>query len=77
MLTDLTRWEKRRKGDLGRRSLEMDSRQNLKVCAFQDFNPGGLVTAVKEKLESCGGRCSLVLWKRIPLSVLLVWFLKE
>lgn len=51
MLADLTRWEKRRKADLGRRSLEMASRQNLEVCAFQDFNPGGLVTAVKEKLE--------------------------
>ena len=51
MLADLTRWEKRRKADLGRRSLERASRQNLEVCAFQDFNPGGLVTAVKEKLE--------------------------
>lgn len=64
VLADLTRWQKRRKADLGR-SLEMASRQNLKVCAFQDFNPGGLVTAVNEKLELkyMWGKCSLVLWR--------------
>ena len=65
VLADLTRWQKRRKADLGRRSLEMASRQNLKVCAFQDFNPGGLVPAVKGKLElkHTWGRCSLALWR--------------
>lgn len=51
MLADLFGWEKRRKAYSGRKSLEMALRQSLKICAFQGFNPGGLVTAVKEKLE--------------------------
>lgn len=29
----------------------MALRQSLKICAFQGFDPGALVTAVKEKLE--------------------------
>lgn len=51
MLTDFFRWEKRTKADLDRKSLEMALRQNLKVCTFQGFKPGGLVTAVREKLQ--------------------------
>lgn len=34
VLTDPSRWDRRRKADLGRKSLDMALRQNLKMCAF-------------------------------------------
>lgn len=44
----------------------MALRQNLKVCAFLDFRPGGLVTVGAPWFMEAS-----------PLPVLFDWFLKE